>query len=151
MTIAIRKIRPEDEARWRVLWDGYRTFYKCEPSEALTRRLWGIITAPSPAIHALVAEDPAAGVIGLAHYLAHETTSAPAPVCYLQDLFVDPSRRAAGLGKRMIETIVAEAKRQGWSRVYWHTAETNYRARSLYDKFTPHSGFLRYVIEVPAP
>jgi hypothetical protein len=24
--------------------------------------------------------------------------------------------------------------------------ETNYRARGLYDKYTPHSGFLRYVI-----
>jgi len=37
-------------------------------------------------------------------------------------------------------------KRQGWARLYWATKETNYRARGLYDKYTPHSGFLRYQI-----
>ena len=27
------------------------------------------------------------------------------------------------------------------------TKEINYRARSLYDKYGPHSGFLRYVVD----
>jgi hypothetical protein len=46
----------------------------------------------------------------------------------------------------MIDWLVAEMSTQGWSRLYWHTKETNYRARGLYDKYTPHSGFLGYVI-----
>jgi len=41
-------------------------------------------------------------------------------------------------------------KSRGWARLYWATRETNYRARGLYDKFTPHSGFLRYVVTNPS-
>jgi hypothetical protein len=33
-----------------------------------------------------------------------------------------------------------------WARLYWNTKENNYRARALYDTYTPHSGFIRYVI-----
>ena len=47
------------------------------------------------------------------------------------------------------ERLVAEMKAQGWSRLYWNTKENNYRARGLYDKYTPHSGFLRYVVVNP--
>lgn len=97
-------------------------------------------------IHAIVAETEEA-VIGIANYVIQESTSALAPGCYLQDLFVDPERRGAGAGKLMIDWLVAEMKAQGWSRLYWQTKENNYRARSLYDKYTLHSGFVRYIID----
>jgi hypothetical protein len=42
-----------------------------------------------------------------------------------------------------------EMKRQRWSRLYWHTRLTNYRARGLYDKFTSHSDFVRYTVYGP--
>jgi hypothetical protein len=32
----------------------------------------------------------------------------------------------------------------------WYTTENNYRARGLYDKYTPHSSFLRYAINNPS-
>ena len=41
-------------------------------------------------------------------------------------------------------------KTQGWSRLYWNTKEDNYRARGLYDKYTPRDPFVRYVINRPA-
>jgi GNAT superfamily N-acetyltransferase len=146
MAATIRKIEPRDEARWRELWDGYCRFYEREPSEPLTRHTWSrVLDAASP-VFAIVAEDDRGEVIGIANYVIHESTLAPAPVCYLQDLFVDPARRAAGVGKQLIDWLVAEMARQGWSRLYWHTRENNYRARGLYDKYTPHSGFVRYVI-----
>ncbi len=49
----------------------------------------------------------------------------------------------------MIDWLVSEMKARGWSTLYWHTLETNYRARGLYDQYTPHSGFVRYVIRNP--
>jgi len=85
----------------------------------------------------------------MANYIIHEATSTPTPVCYLQDLFVDPDRRASGVGRLLIDWLVAEMNSQGWSRLYWHTKENNYRARGLYDKYTPHSGFLRYAVNNP--
>jgi len=146
MTVKIRKI--EDEAHWRELWEGYCRFYERELSEAITRHTWARLMDPASPVHGIVAEREGEGVIGMSNYIIHENTWSLTPVCYLEDLFVDPAKRAVGVGQRLIDWLLAEAKRQAWSRVYWHTGETNYRARGLYDKYGPHSGFVRYVVYV---
>ena len=146
MKLEIRPVDARDEPRWRELFDGYTRFYEREPCEEITRRTWRLIMDAGSPVNAVVAVDAHDHVLGIANYLVHETTSALSPVCYLQDLFVDPSCRAKGAGRSLIEWLVNEVKARGWSRLYWHTKETNYRARGLYDTFGPHSGFLRYVI-----
>ena len=150
MTVTIRKIEASDETRWRELWDGYCRFYERDLSESITRHTWGRIMDAASPVHAIVAEREGDGVIGIAHYIIHENTWTLTPVCYLEDLYVDSDQRAAGVGQELIDWLVAAMKDQGWSRLYWHTRENNYRARGLYDKYTPHSGFLRYVINSPA-
>jgi GNAT superfamily N-acetyltransferase len=145
---SIRRAEERDQPRWRELWDGYTRFYEREPNEEQTRYTWSRIMDPASPIHCVVAEVEGSGVVGVAIYVVHENTSTMTPVCYLQDLFVDPAVRAGGVGAGLIDWLVAESKAQGWSRVYWNTRENNYRARGLYDKYTPHSGFLRYVINL---
>jgi GNAT superfamily N-acetyltransferase len=144
--IVIRKIEPRDEGRWRVLFDGYTRFYEREPDEAITRHAWARIMDAAKPVYAIVAEDSERGVIGIANYILHENMSALTPVCYLQDLFVEPGLRAHGVGEQMIDWLVAEMQSQGWARLYWNTKENNYRARGLYDKYTPRDPFVRYVI-----
>jgi GNAT superfamily N-acetyltransferase len=144
--VIVRRAAPRDEKRWRELFDGYCVFYKRTPSEPLTRHTWARIMDDASPIHAIVAEDRKDGVIGIANYVVHEHTLGLTPVCYLGDLFVDPAQRAAGVGELLIGWLVAETKREGWSRLYWHTRLNNYRARGLYDKFTPHSDFVRYTV-----
>jgi GNAT superfamily N-acetyltransferase len=146
MNATIRRIRPADEGRWRELWDAYTRFYGREPCEAVTRHTWSRILDPSSPVFALVAQAEDGQVIGIANCVVHENTSTVTPVCYLEDLFVDPARRASGIGKQLIDRLLDETKAQGWSRLYWQTRENNYRARGLYDKYGPHSGFVRYVI-----
>jgi len=159
MNVMIRRIEARDETRWRELWDQYTRFYEREPREAITRQTWARIFDDRSPIHAIVAtvaelqslpgESNREYVVGIANYIIHDSTSALTPVCYLQDLFVDPDNRAAGLGRSLIDWLIAEMERQSWSRIYWQTRENNYRARGLYDKYTPHSGFVRYVIDNP--
>jgi GNAT superfamily N-acetyltransferase len=151
MTAHVRKIEARDERRWRELWNAYTRFYEREPREAITRRTWAQIMDPTAPVHAIVAagEDDD-DVIGIANYVIHESTSTPTAVCYLQDLFVETGQRGAGVGRLLMDWLVAEMAAAGWSRLYWRTRENNYRARGLYDKFTPHSGFVRYVISSPA-
>ncbi|WP_117209560.1 GNAT family N-acetyltransferase [Allorhizocola rhizosphaerae] len=148
-TPVIRPARPSDEARWRELWYGYNHFYEREAIADITGHTWSRILDDTSAVHAIVADDPHDGVIGMANYVIHENTSALTPACYLQDLFVDPGARGHGVGKLLIDWLLAETQAQGWYQLYWHTREDNYRARSLYDKYTPHSGFLRYVLRPP--
>jgi GNAT superfamily N-acetyltransferase len=62
--------------------------------------------AASP-VYAIVAVSDSGDLVGIANYLIHESTSALAPACYLQDLFVDPAARASGLGKLLINWLVA--------------------------------------------
>ena len=148
MSVVVRPAQVRDEARWRELFDAYTRFYEREPDDAIARHAWARIHDPKSPVFAAVAEVDGR-VVGIANYLLHESTGTPRPVCYLQDLFVDPAQRANGVGRQLIDWLVAEMKAKGWSRLYWSTRETNYRARALYDRYTPHSGFLRYVIDNP--
>lgn len=150
MTITIRSVEARDEPRWRELWDGYTRFYEREPSETVTCHAWSrILDADSP-VHAIVAQVQDGSVVGMANYVIHESTSLLTPVCYLQDLFVDPAARAHGVGACLIDWLIDESHRRGWSRLYWNTKENNYRARALYDRYAKEGGFVRYAIDIDA-
>ena len=144
--VTVRPVAFQDEKRWRELFDGYCRFYERVPSEPLTRHTWARIMDAAVPVHAIVADHAAHGVIGIVNYLIHEHTLGLTPACYLADLFVDPARRAAGVGEQLIQWLADEMKRKGWCRLYWHTRLNNYRARGLYDKFTTHNDFVRYTI-----
>lgn len=146
MTVTIRSIEVRDEARWRELWAGYCRFYEQNLSEEITRHTWARIMDAASPVFAIVAERAGSGVIGMANYILHENTWTLAPVCYLEDLYVDPAARAGGVGRHLIDWLVAQMQAQGWSRLYWNTKENNYRARGLYDKYTARDAFVRYVI-----
>jgi GNAT superfamily N-acetyltransferase len=127
-TTTLRKLTLQDHARWQTLWDAYTRFYEREPDPATTAQ-------------------GTEHIVGIAHDLPHENTSQLTPVSYLQDLYADPAARASGVGKQIIDWLITECKAQNWSALYWNTRETNYRARALYDKYTPQSGFLVYRIK----
>lgn len=150
MHLRIRPIEARDHAAWEPLWDGYIRFYEREPRADITRHLWARMMDAASPVHGIVADDAAQGVIGLAHYIVHENTSQLKPVCYLQDLFVNPAIRAQGAGQRLIDWLVEKAKAEGWPRLYWNTKENNYRARGLYDKYAPRDEFVRYTLNFPA-
>jgi len=143
----IRKIEARDEAAWRRLWDGYCRFYEVSLSAEVTQATWDRILDAKSSVHAIVAEDASGAVIGIANYIVHDNTWEATPVCYLEDLFVDPDVRAKGVGQQLIDWLVAAMKTEGWSRLYWLTKENNYRARGLYDKYTPRDPFVRYVVK----
>src|SRR5579864_7528452 len=101
----IRAVRPSDFARWLPLWDGYNRFYgrfgATALPEAITQKTWARFFDSSEPIHALVAEEDGR-LIGLVHYLFHRSTTILNDICYLQDLFTDPSRRGGGVGSALI-------------------------------------------------
>jgi GNAT superfamily N-acetyltransferase len=141
--IIIRPAAPKDEARWRKLWAGYIKFYRASVSEEVTANTWRAILDPKSNIEALVAEK-AGEVIGICNYLYHDSTWSLQPICYLQDLFVDPDARGGGAAKELILACEQKAKEKGAFRLYWQTQEYNGAARSLYDTITPRSSFIVY-------
>jgi GNAT superfamily N-acetyltransferase len=144
------RIRPADQAdfdAWLPLWDGYNAFYGRSATTALpldiTRTTWSRLHDVDEPMHALVAED-ASGLLGLAHFLFHRSTTQLGPSCYLQDLYTIEAARGRGVARALIEEVCRRAKAAGSPRVYWQTHETNSTAMVLYDKVAEKSGFVVY-------
>ncbi len=146
-TIAIRDPAPADEAAWRQLWAGYNAFYETVLPEAVTARTWQRILDPaSPVFGRLAIADEE--IAGFSTCVLHEGTWVVRPICYLEDLFVAPQFRGQGLGRMLIADLVQHARAEGWSRLYWHTRDSN-PARRLYDEFAKADGFVRYKLAFP--
>ena len=141
--VTIRAAEAKDEKRWRELWAGYIKFYRASVSEDVTANTWKRILDPHSNISALVAVRDGA-VIGICNYLFHDSTWSTQPICYLQDLYVDPEARGGGAAKALILACEEKAKQKGAFRLYWQTQEYNAAARSLYDTITPRSSFIVY-------
>jgi GNAT superfamily N-acetyltransferase len=138
----ITRLTAEDRARWAELWEGYLTFYKTvlppETYELTWKKLF------DGRVQGFAARDVDGRLIGITHYMYQETTWSAAPVCYLQDLFVDPALRGTGAGRKLIEAVAGAAKAHGAGRVYWLTQDSNAVARQLYDRLAANRGFIRY-------
>ena len=147
--ITVRATSSADETRWRELWAGYNAFYEASVPEAVTQYTWRRILDPAYPVMGRVAELDGR-VVGFSNSILHESTWAAAPVCYLEDLFVDPSVRGGGVGRKLLEDLVALARQNGWPHVYWRTRENNATARRLYDTFTLADDFVKYVVPVGA-
>ncbi len=145
MSVTIRDARPEDEARWRALWADYLAFYEVTVDADITDSTWRRVFDPASAIFMRMAEFDGA-VVGFTLCLTHEGTWIRGKDCYLEDLFVSEDVRGKGVGRALMDDLVALCKKNGWSRLYWHTSEQNKTARALYDTYVKSDGHIRYRI-----
>ena len=137
-------IAKEDYPQWLQLWEGYLKFYKAELSEEITENTFNRILTGE--IHGVIAKNQSGKALGIVHWLTHNSTWSVEPVCYLEDLFVDPDSRMSGIGRKLIHHVEDWATSAGINKVYWLTAETNETARALYDKLANRTGFIHYEI-----
>ena len=145
--LTVRFVARQDYEQWLPLWDGYNAFYGRAGATALaaeiTQMTWARFFDAYEPVHGLVAES-GGRLLGLTHYLFHRSTTAIAPLCYLQDLFTNEAARGKGVGRALINAVYQQARLAGSPRVYWQTHETNLTACRLYDKVAEHSGFVVY-------
>jgi len=145
MDIQVRALATTDKEAWLRLFKGYIAFYEATVADDVIEATWQRLIAREPDFHiALVAVDEGDRPVGIAHILLHRSTWTTAHYCYLEDLFVEPTVRARGIGRRLIEAVYREADERGCARTYWMTQEFNYRARGLYDQMATKSPFVQY-------
>ena len=139
----IRDAAPSDRAAWNHLWQGFLDYYDTTLPGPVTESTWTRLMDPAcPMQMRLAVVD---GVpLGFAIHQHHPSTWVLGDDCYLEDLFVDPAARGKGLGRALIEDLMALARAQGWHRLYWNTEATNETARRLYDSFVQNDGHIRY-------
>jgi len=142
-TVEIRAAARGDEPEWRRLWAGYLAFYEMSVPAHVTDATWTRIIDPASGVVGRVAARDTR-LAGFSISVIHPCTWSDKPTCYLEDLYVDASARGSGIGRALIDDLLALAKTHGWSRLYWHTHASNAAARGLYDTYTPADDFVRY-------
>lgn len=145
MDAVVTDFRAEDHDRWVELWTGYLRFYKTSLPAEVFDSTWDRVMSKSGTLRGVgIRETESGPLLGIVHYLTHESAWTPKQMFYLQDLFVDPEVRGQGLARKLVETVAKRAKELDCYRCYWLTQETNAQARILYDKVGRLSGFVRY-------
>ena len=143
MSLQIRDAQPQDQADWLKLWSDYLAFYNVDLAEEVTAHTWARVMDPVSRLSMRLAILDGQ-TVGFAIHHFHDSTWVKTPDCYLEDLFIDETIRGKGIGRALIDDLIAISKEKGWSRLYWHTDENNQRARKLYDSYVESDGHIRY-------
>lgn len=138
MTVTIRPARPGDEhdilRLIRALAD-----YEREPDavEATAEGLRSHLFGGEPQVFAHVAEgddtdEGPGGVVGIAVWFVNFSTWTGRHGIYLEDLYVDPSVRGAGVARALVGALAAEATTRGYARLEWAVLDWNELAKGFY-------------------
>lgn len=141
--LEIRPVQAADYAQWLPYWLAYQEFYQVQLSEQTTQRTWMRFLDPDQKLHAAVACDQDQ-ILGLVHYVFHDSTWAENAFCYLEDLYVQPESRGQQVAKQLIEFVQQQAQAQDCARLYWHTQQSNVTAQRLYDWVAKDAALIQY-------
>ena len=128
----IRPARPDDVPELLRLIHALAA-YEHEPTAVQTtdEDLRQALFAPAPVAHALVADD-GGRVVGMALWFLAFSTWTGRPTLYLEDLFVEPGRRGAGLGRALMAALAGQATELGCARMEWSVLNWNEPAIGFY-------------------
>ncbi len=149
MTLTIRPPQRSEEAQWRRLWTGYLDFYEATVAQDIYQTTFDRLFLDDPFEPRCFLAFQGDRAVGLVHYIYHRHCWRRENVCYLNDLFAEPTERGTGVGRALIEAVYAAADADGAPTVYWLTADSNHTARQLYDRIAVLTPFIKYQRDVP--
>ena len=147
----IRPARPEDVPAILALVRELAEYERSPSSVVATETSFSeALFGPSPAVFCHVAEVDGA-VVGFAVWFLNFSTWLGRHGIYLEDLYVRPSHRGTGLGKALLETLVAIARERGYGRVEWWVLDWNEPAHAFYRSLgaRPMDEWTVWRLEVP--
>lgn len=144
--IMIRAATPGDRALWQPLFESYAAFYATPLSPQTVETVWDWIHDPANPFWCDLALDADGAPLGLVQYQLMHRSLGGSMVCYLSDLFTTPDARGRGVGRALVDHVLAFARERGLPNVRWLTAEDNATARSLYDSYRPRTPFILYSV-----
>ncbi|MCB9989947.1 MAG: GNAT family N-acetyltransferase [Rhodospirillales bacterium] len=139
----IRPFTAQDFDQWLPLWDGNNQGQRNQP---VTAETWRRILDPDSPVGGLGAFAANGAMAGLLHYILHPVTGHIQPVCYMQDVFVDPAFRRQGIARELVNTLAGMGKTEGWARLYWLAELENKAAQNLYKDIGFRLGFSLHVL-----
>lgn len=140
----IRPLQATDWDDWKRLWTGYLTYYESSVPDEVYATSFARLLGDDPQDYSGLVAVRDGELIGLTHYLFHRHGWKVENVCYLQDLYVDPSARGTHAGRALIEAVYEAADAAGAPSVYWLTQDFNEAGRRLYDRVGNLTPFIKY-------
>jgi GNAT superfamily N-acetyltransferase len=134
--VRVRSLASEDLAALLPLIAEYQGFYAdTAPDDAHNAAFFGHFIAPSQRGMLIAAYDGAAAApAGYAClYWTYSSVSAT-DVVLMNDLYVRPEHRGAGVGEALVAAAAQIARERGAAHVRWFTALDNRRAQRLYER-----------------
>ena len=136
--ITLRPIRPEDDADLervlvQVLAEFGATGEGFSDQDAELSAMSQAYGGPGAAYFVALRDRRLVGGAGVG-----PLPGAEAHTCELRKMYLLPSARGLGAGRRLVETCLEEARRLGYRKCYLETLAQMDRARDLYERF----GFL---------
>ncbi|MBZ5714533.1 GNAT family N-acetyltransferase [Nannocystis pusilla] len=135
MLARLRAAGPADAADiFRLIVD--LATYEREPDAVVVTvdELRAQLAAERPPFECLLAEDDDGAVVGFALYFHNYSTWRGRPGLYLEDLFVEPSRRGRGIGKQLLVRLAQLAVERGCARMEWAVLDWNTPAIGFYER-----------------
>ena len=78
--------------------------------------------------------DRGAAVVGFALFFTNFSTFLGRPGLYLEDLYVQPAHRGAGIGRALLQRLAALAVERGCGRFEWSVLDWNADAIAFYER-----------------
>lgn len=149
MSVQLRPARREDAAELLRLIRELARYEKAEDQvETDEAQLASTLFDEGATAHAIVAEQ-GDGLVGMAIYFFNYSTWQGRNGLYLEDLFVEPACRGAGIGKALLARLAAIAVEQDCGRFEWSVLDWNTPAIEFYQSLgaKPQSEWVRYRLD----
>lgn len=143
---SIERLRSSHRQDWEALYDGYARFYRSPQTAEMRERVWSWLHDEDHELAGRIGLDDSGRGVGLVHYRPFSRPLAATTGGFIDDLFVTETSRGTGLAEALVDAVVAEGRRLGWSAVRWITAEDNYRGRGFYDRIAAKTHWVTYQI-----
>ncbi|HEV8689674.1 MAG TPA: GNAT family N-acetyltransferase [Ideonella sp.] len=102
--------------------------------EVTPEKLGPHLFGPKPVAECWVAEVAAGEIVAFALCFTNFSTFLAKPGLYLEDLYVRPTHRGAGIGQAMLKHLGRVAVERGCGRFEWSVLDWNENAIRLYEK-----------------
>ncbi|MEM7194869.1 MAG: GNAT family N-acetyltransferase [Pseudomonadota bacterium] len=147
-SISVRPVSQDDFEQWSELYRGYADFYQVEMNDTILANLWDWLVDSNHEVNGFLAVNTGGHACGFAHVRRMPSPLRGTYIGFLDDLFVSPDARGQNVGKVLFNALEEHARREGWPKIRWITADDNYRARALYDQLSVKTKWNTYEMDI---
>jgi GNAT superfamily N-acetyltransferase len=140
----VRPIAGSDRVAWEQLFVDYGVFYETTIGASVVSGVWRWLMDETHEVRALVAVADDGTLVGFANYRRYARSFTAADGWNLDDLYVSPAARGAGVATALIEAVADACGAAGGGTLRWITAASNETAQRVYDRVAERTAWVTY-------